>query len=265
MLSTLTHYFRIFGVQLKNNYVREAVYRTNFLTGMATDLVWIAVEFSFFKVIYANIDSIGGWKEPQVFFFLGIFFSSDALFTVFFQRNFWEFSDLINHGELDILLTKPVQPLFLALTRYINLSNIFNLMLGLGITITYAGPAGFDGGWKWLLLPLWLLIGVSTSLLVCFAFAVWVFWSERSRAMLRLYFQLFQVATKPDRFFPPYFRYFFLTVLPFAFIGSIPARALLEGLTTLEYALVGISLTGFFLLDRKLWRIGLRRYQSASS
>ena len=41
-----------------------------------------------------------------------IFFSSDALFTIFFMRNFWMFSDLVNKGELDILLTKPVHPLF---------------------------------------------------------------------------------------------------------------------------------------------------------
>ena len=32
-------------------------------------------------------------------FFLGIFFASDALFTTFFQRNFWEFSDLVNKGD----------------------------------------------------------------------------------------------------------------------------------------------------------------------
>ena len=47
------------------------------------------------------------------------------------SANFWLFSDLVNKGELDILLTKPIHPLFLALSRWMNITNIFNLGLGL--------------------------------------------------------------------------------------------------------------------------------------
>src|SRR5471030_2282818 len=108
-MGMLSRYAEIYRVQLKNNWVREAVYRTNFLTSVAVDMIWIAVEVSLFSVIYANVPTLAGWTKPQVYFFLGIFFASDALFTTFFQRNFWMFSDLVNKGELDILLTKPVK------------------------------------------------------------------------------------------------------------------------------------------------------------
>lgn len=263
--ATVGRHVRVFGIQLKNNYVREAVYRSNFLTSIVTDLVWIAVEFTLFKVIYANVETLGGWNEPQTYFFLGIFFSSDAIFTTLFQRNFWNFSDLVQQGELDILLTKPVHPLFLALTRYISLTNVFNFALGIAITLRFAEPAGFAGGWHWLLVPFWLAVGAAAALLICFAFAVWVFWTDRSWAMLRLYYQCFQMANKPDTFFPRGLRYLILTALPFALIGSVPARALLEGLRPWEYAAVAGSLLGFFLLNRTLWRAGLKRYQSASS
>src|SRR5579859_4277041 len=131
-------YLHVYAVQLKNNFVREAVYRTNFLTAVTTDVIWILVELSLFSVIYANVNTLAGWTKVQVYFFLGIFFASDALFTTFFQRNFWTFSDLVNKGELDILLTKPCSPLFLALSRSISLTAIFNFFLGLGITIRFA-------------------------------------------------------------------------------------------------------------------------------
>ena len=49
-----SRYFHIFRIQLKNNFVREAVYRSNFVTMVAVDLIWIVVEFSLFQVIYAN-------------------------------------------------------------------------------------------------------------------------------------------------------------------------------------------------------------------
>ncbi|MCM2277096.1 MAG: ABC-2 family transporter protein [Oligoflexia bacterium] len=258
-------YLEIFRVQLKNNFVREAVYRTNFLTTVMVDVIWMGVELSLFTVLYANVPTLAGWTKEQVFFFLGIFFASDALFSTFFQRNFWMFSDLVNKGELDILLTKPVNPLFLALTRWMSLTTFFNVFLGLAIAIRFAEPAGFAGGSRWALVSIWLLVGLATAVALRFAFSIWVFWTERSWALSRLYYQFFQFATKPDALYPPAIRYLILTFLPFAFIGSIPARALLHGLELEEYALIAGVLLAFFVVDAWLWRVGLRRYQSASS
>jgi ABC-2 type transport system permease protein len=264
-MSTLTKYTRLFATQVRTNFVREAVYRTNFFTMLFTDLVWIAVEFALFTVIYSNTTTLVGWTKSQVFFFLGIFFASDALNATFFQRNFWQFSDLINKGELDILLTKPISPAFLALTRWMSLTSILNFFLGIGIAVKYSDAAGFAGGWRWALLPLWLAVGVASAVLLRFAFAVWVFWTDRSWAITRLYFQFFGLATKPDGIFPAAIRYTIMTFLPFAFIGSVPTRALLFGLSLKETVLVVLVLVGFYIFDVWFWRKGLRRYQSASS
>lgn len=261
----MANHFKILAVQLKNNFVREAVYRTNFITMVASDLVWIFIEFSMFAVIYANTQSLAGWSQPQTYFFLGIFFASDAIFTTFFQRNFWQFSDLVNKGELDILLTKPTSTIFLALNRWYNLTAWFNVLLGLGICYRYAGPAGFEGGLQWLVLIAWLFIGVLISVLIRFAFSICVFWTDRGWAISRLYFQFFQFATKPDTLYPKFIRYLILTALPFAFIASVPARALLHGVSLKEYLVLGLVIACFFTFDALMWRAGLRRYQSASS
>src|SRR3954453_13592137 len=165
-------YLEVYRIQLKNNFVREAVYRTNFLTAVTVDVIWMLVELSFFKVIYSNVDTLAGWTQDQTYFFLRIFFASAALFTVFFQRNFWNFSDLVNRGELDILLTKPIHPLFLALSRSINLTALFNIVLGLAISIRYANAAGFKGGIHWFEVGFWLLIGLVAALLLRFTFSI---------------------------------------------------------------------------------------------
>ncbi len=261
----LTQYMEIYRVQFKNNFIREAVYRTNFLTAVMVDVIWMGVEISLFSVLYANVTTLGGWTREQVYFFLGIFFASDALFTVFFQRNFWSFSDLVNKGELDILLTKPVHPLFLALSRSINITAGFNIILGLTISYRYSILAGFPGGLHWFLVIFWLLFGLISALLIRFTFSVWVFWTDRSWAISRLYYQFFAFATKPDTIYPKAIRYLILTALPFAFIGSVPTRALLHGLTIQEYVGGFFVLFAFFLLNSFLWSRGLARYQSASS
>lgn len=265
LLRVLKKYAAIYFVQIQNNWVREVVYRTNFITSMFVDLVWIVVEFILFTVIYANTDKLGGWTKYQVYFFLGVLFSSDALFTIFFTRNMWQFSDLVNKGELDIMLTKPVSSLFLALTRWINITAVSNLALGLAIAIRFSGPAGFAGGIAWLAFPLWIAVGVCAALALRFLFCVCVFWTERSWALARMYYQFFGFATKPDSIYPKAIRYLIKTALPFALIGSIPARALMEGLSVNEGLLVFIVLATFFVVDTYLWKEGLKRYQSASS
>lgn len=258
-------YFDIIGVQLRNNFSREALYRGNFATMVIVDVVWMAIELSLFAVIYANVDTLAGWTREQVYFFLGLFFATDAVFTTFFQRNFWQFNALVNKGELDILLTKPANPIFLTLTRYFNLTAWLNVVLGIGIMARYADRAGFEGGWLWALVPMWMLIGLCAQGLLRFAFCIWVFWTERSWAITSLYFQFFALATKPDALYPLAVRYVILTVLPFGFIASVPARALLQGLHPREYVMIFAVLAGFLVFNTVMWRKGLRRYQSASS
>jgi ABC-2 type transport system permease protein len=108
-------------------------------------------------------------------------------------------------------------------------------------------------------------VGLTTALLLRFAFSVWIFWTERGFIFSRLYYQFFSFATKPDTLYPKAIRYLILTALPFAFIGSIPARAVIHGLSRGEMLLIAIVLVVFFVFDRTLWLAGLRRYQSASS
>jgi ABC-type uncharacterized transport system permease subunit len=90
VLGRIAHLLEIYRVQFKNNWVREVVNRTNFLTMVIVDLVWIFVEFALFSVIYSNLpmDRLAGWTLEQVYFFLGMFFASDALFSILFQRSF---------------------------------------------------------------------------------------------------------------------------------------------------------------------------------
>jgi ABC-2 type transport system permease protein len=122
----MRQYADVLFTVLKNNIVREFIYRANTIALTVADMIWVVVEFAFFDVIYSNIGSVNGWTREQTFFFLGIFISSDALFTTLFQRSFWNFPYLVSTGELDILLTKPVNAAFLATFKEMNFSQLLN-------------------------------------------------------------------------------------------------------------------------------------------
>lgn len=256
----------IFLTSAKNNLVREFIYRSNFLTMAVVDFIWVITEVGFFSVIYANTPTMNGWTKEQSFFFLGVFTASDALFTIFFQRNFWTFPTLINKGNLDILLTKPANPILLGLTQNMSFTQIFNLFFGFWILNRYGPEAGFTGGaFNWAQLVFWILMGTVIQVAFRFFFVVWSFWLERGFSVSHFYYTFFQLGTKPEGFYPSPIRFLLKTLIPFGFIGSVPASFLLDRGKPSDFILLVAAATGYVLIDRFLWRRGLLRYQSASS
>lgn len=258
-------YWDVFKTSFKNNLVREFIYRSNTIAITVADLVWVLVELAFFEVIYSNTAAINGWTRDQVYFFLGVFICSDSLFTIFFQRAFWVFPFMVNQGDLDVLLTKPVSALFLATFRDINFSQTINMALGAWIVNHYGASAGFQGGAYWLLLVFWIFVGLLAQYLLRFFFVIWVFWLERGIMVSRMYYQFYALANKPEALYPKAIRYVLKTALPFAFLGSVPAEVLMGRGSPSLYLLVFSVLAAYALILRTLWKRGLRRYQSASS
>ena len=264
-MKSIHKYWDVFSTIIKNNFVKEFIYRSNTFAMTFADIIWVLVEYAFFDVIYSNINSINGWTRPQTFFFLGVFISSDSLFTVFFQRAFWNFPYMINQGELDVLLTKPINPVFLASFKDINFTQIVNLFLGCWIIHYYGPEAGFNGGIAWLGVLFWIVIGLITQFMLRFCFVIWSFWLERGLTVSHLYYQFYALANKPEGLYPLAIRYIIKTALPFAFLGSIPALALTGRAHLSDYFLVLGVLIAYGFLCVFLWKKGLRRYQSASS
>jgi ABC-2 type transport system permease protein len=258
-------YWDVFKTSLKNNFVREFIYRSNTIALTVADMIWVVVEYAFFEVIYSNTGVINGWSREQVFFFLGLFIASDSLFATFFQRAFWTLPYMINHGDLDILLTKPLNAVFLATFRDINFTQIINLFLGIYIVHHYGEAAGFQGGAAWFGVAFWVFIGLLTQYLVRFFFVIWVFWIERGITVSRLYYQFYALANKPDGLYPQAIRYLIKSALPFAFMGSVPAEVLTGRGSNWNYLLVFGVLGAYGFAVALLWKKGLRRYQSASS
>tara|TARA_Y100000590_G_scaffold448665_1_gene585676 strand:+ start:3551 stop:4252 length:702 start_codon:yes stop_codon:yes gene_type:complete len=229
------------------------------------EIIRLGVTLSIFEIIYSHVDQVAGWTKAQTYFFTGFLFTNNAIFTTLFSRNFWNFSYLVNRGDLDSLLIKPVHPLFLALLSKVNITMLLNAIFGFWIMKTYAEASGFIGGWRWLEVIGWLIFGSVLQTLLRFFFSVWVFWTERSNSISRLYFKLYELASKPDSFYPSTLRFTITLIIPLALISAVPTRALLFGLTLTEQIQMGLVLLALMYIDKKLWNKGLQRYQSASS
>jgi ABC-2 type transport system permease protein len=135
-----------------------------------------------------------------------------------------------------------------------------DLMFGL-IVFLIAAPD------RWASLPLFLLLGTLSALIVI-AFGVLMgslaFWLGRAETLAgQLNDKLIAFSLYPIDIFPGLVRVLLYTLIPSAFISSVPAELLSDfrwGLLALLVAFVA----GITLAARLIFHLGLRRYESGN-
>ncbi|MFM1847541.1 MAG: hypothetical protein RL417_1015 [Pseudomonadota bacterium] len=259
-------YMRLYAAFLRLSVSRGAVFRAAFFARFFMDIGFYLFDILFFLVVFSNTSALGGWSEAQVFVFLGCFLVVDALQMTFSATNLWGFSELVNKGDLDYYLTRPVSTLFCVSLREFSLSSFCNLCVALGLLAWFLGrlpvpPTPLQLGLGCLL----LMNGAILYHLMRLVLLMPVFWIHSGRGLDNLFFSIVQLCERPDRIYGTVLRTLLITVLPFALMASYPARVILEPLDW-GIVLYTLGVTGLFaVVALLLWRRGLRAYSSASS
>ena len=259
-------YLRIWLQFIKMSLMADMEYRLNFVVRILGELVWYTAQLSVFEVLYTHTNSLNGWDINAVRVFMGSLFLADVLFMIFFMENMDALSQLVRKGELDLYLVKPINSQFMVSCRKISAAYTINLFLVVGYLLWGMSRLGHDFSAVQIFAYL-ILVGCGVFLCYClrFLFGMMVLVLHDAGNIQFVWFQLYRLATRPDILYPTYLRYFVLTILPVAFIASVPARILVEGMSW-HWLGAGLAITGTFLsLTSFLWHRALRQYASASS
>src|SRR5256885_1752950 len=134
----LKRYLKIYGALWKNSVVREMGFKTNFLLWIVVEMLWFALQLSFFAVIYTHTDRIGTWSKWQVVMLLGASHFIQQIFTAIFLTNCTQLSELIRTGKLDFMLLLPVNTRFMISFRQVDLGGFVNAASAVAVML-YAG------------------------------------------------------------------------------------------------------------------------------
>lgn len=243
----------------------ELEYRMNILLRILGDIIWYLTQIIMFEIIYANTQNIAGWTLDETRVFLGIIFISDALYMIFFHENINIFSEKIRKGDLDLLLTKPVESQFFISLQLVSITYIPNLLIAMGWLLWSYSRLADPSYWN----LLWLLLLVPCSTLVVYAtrfmFATMALFLTRAENVQYLWYQIYKLGHRPDSVYPSWLRYLLISAIPMAMVASLPARIVVKNESP-WLALWAIIATALFLWGSHLfWKYGLRNYTSASS
>jgi ABC-2 type transport system permease protein len=265
-MRTLAKYSRLLGGFFRTSAIADLEFRLNIAMKILTDIIWYIAQLSVFEVLFRHVPSFAGWTLESTRVFMGVLFLTDAIYMMLFSENLDRFSEKVRRGDLDLLLTKPVNSQFMISFQRFNTAYIGNVLIASSwlLWALWHLPGGVTW-WRLLLLIFLVPSAVLIGYCMRFFFSACALIFTRAEYITYIWFQLYKLATRPDSIYPVWLRYAVLTIMPVAFMASVPARMILNEPDPLLF-LGSLVLPAIFLfLTTRFWRFALRQYASASS
>jgi ABC-2 type transport system permease protein len=262
----MIRYLRLYGKFLEFSFSRGFEFRFDFCVRIVMDIIYYIVNILFYKVIFSHTSLLAGWNEQQGQIFVAGYLLVDALIMAVFADNLFFLPTLIQNGDLDYYLVRPVSSLFFVSLRSFSSSSLINVLIALGF-VGWTIAHGSEGV-VMSRIPLFLAMltnGAILHYIMAMFLVTLVFWSQSGRGLLGLAWSLSKFMEKPHGVFSGVLRYLLLTILPFSLMASLPASYLfgeVNGGMVLHISVVTSLLFGLMVM---CWRLGLRNYTSASS
>lgn len=242
-------------------------YRGDFVAQFVSDLISQVMNLVLILVIFRHISSLSGWGQGEMLFLYGFFLLPYAFFNVFFSNFFAVPEKYILQGEMDRILTRPINSLFQVIVEQLELESLASVVTALGI-MAYAGLV-IHWRWSWWDVPLTLVLAVGGTLIyggIYIALASLAFWFEGNIALMPTVYNISVYGRYPVTVYKGLVRFVLTWVLPFAFTGFYPASLLLHRTEFVVYGwltpLVGIVA---FAIGAGCWFAGIRRYTGAGN
>jgi len=193
-----------------------------------------------------------------------------ALVETFFLSNCNEFADLVRSGDLDFLLLKPIDEQFLVTCRSIDWSTAPNVLVGAAVMVVSL--------WRmhWPFDP--LRLGLFVAMFLCGLGLAYGFlllltsasvWLVRNQSLYELWWLFSSLMRYPREIFQGRIvtpvGWFFSFVVPAMLVISVPADVMVNALDAKTVGFTAAATVVLLVVSRKVFRLALRRYRSASS
>src|SRR3989344_1307414 len=140
----MRRFLTIYRAFFKNSLIREMQFRSHFWIFVVVNLIWAGMAMITFRFIFNQTNQVGGWTFPAILVLTATYYLFDRIFQLLFEVNFSRINYLVNSGDLDLILTKPVSGQFFISLRQISLPHLFVSITMLGVIIwlikTYFWP-----------------------------------------------------------------------------------------------------------------------------
>lgn len=242
-------------------------FRLGFFGPFFINTSYFLVQLFAFEAIYGHVENIRGWGHGEILIFIGTFSLIDSINMVICFFGVISIPEKIQTGELDLYLTKPVNPLLRITFEKVNPGAIPLLIFSAciigygvresGMSLSYANAIGY----LVMILLMTILFYDMELLIRCFAFFVFSI-----NNLMKIENTAMDLCMKiPGIAFDGIYKLFFYFILPYGVIATLPTQALIGALSA-KGLILGVAIVCIFtFIALSFWTYGVHRYESASS
>ena len=244
----------------KANLLSAMEYRVSFILQVLGMILNNGAYFVFWVIFFERFESVRGWGLTDMFVLFGIVAASFGL-GMFFFGNIHYLADMIAEGRMDYFLSLPRPVLLHSLASRSTPSGMGDFLYGI-LSFIVAGQFSADA-----VLRFGLGVVLGTIVFVAFmtlvqSLAFWI--GNASMIAMQVSNALVTFALYPLTLFDGTAKLILFTILPAAFIGSIPAE-FVRSFSWGQLAQMSAAAGGLLVLSVFVFYRGLRRYESGSA
>ena len=260
------HLLRLIPTFIKVNLQMSLAYRSEAVSEILLDLIWLGWELVSLQIIFSNTVSLGGWGRGELIVLLGVLWMVNTFMSALIWPNTEKFNASVRDGSLDYMLLQPANSMFLVSFSRITVWRLADLVLAIiliAVGVNMAGEVTTP-----LNILLFSILTVSGALVI---YSLWIvliaftFWFTKFDNNVTILQALTDTGRYPITVYPWWLRVIVTYIVPIGLATTVPVQALrgeLTGWNVLVF--LGVSLAAVFIASR-VWKVGVKRYSGASS
>lgn len=261
----MKHYWRVYKTLLRLNLAYLLAYRANLINSAFVHFIWGSFVILSMVLLTSKVSTIFGWTRDELLVLAGTYNVVMSFFYFFLSRNFSEFADIIHYGRLDSILLKPIDSQFLMSVWIVNYTQVIRLVIGIAF-LAYM----FQRMHLTLTLPMLGNFILLTIFSVMIIYSVWYMvmtitvWFSKLSNLVNLMYEVNSIIRFPGETFRAVSIYLFVAIFPLTLVIVLPAKALLQKVTMIDFLWSFFFAFALFFATRAFWKFALRSYTSAS-
>jgi ABC-2 type transport system permease protein len=224
-----------------------------------SSVIEVSIYVVFWRLFFSVTQDISGWKFEHLVGLVAFNSLVYGLVDVGIGGLIWNINEYIREGRIDFYLALPKNVLVHLLISGVSINRIGRLFIGLGYYFLFIPTTLYS-------LSMFLigsLLGASVFLSWLIIFHSFTFWLGQSTLAWEVLASLLEFARKPTDIFQGIIRLVLYTVLPAAFMGTVPVQMLYAFSFWRLFYFVFFALSSLVLAIWFFYR-GLRRYESGN-
>lgn len=267
-LKKIRRYFIVWSINAKARLMERMAYPINFFIMTIAVVVQMILPVILISVIFRFSGNLSGWSRDQAMIVLSAYMFVEGLSWAT-HAYVAGLKMSIRAGTFDTALVKPIDAQFTASFSRADPEDWARLVTAVAVFVVAVKNLAFT--WDYLLVNMFFyLIMLFMAYIIVYSISLFIaslsIWFTDVRALFTVIDSITKMSSYPtDIYFPSAVRIIFSTILPIAFISTIPAKIFLFGprLDLIAYSFI-ITII-FFIGSRKFFHYGLKHYSSASS